>query len=277
MLASLAQPAHAGRLFRLTIRSALHILFPTSCTTCSRTLRGDAIPFVCDQCWHSIRPLQGPACPRCARPFPSPHALIHSPTHLCGDCRRKKPAFTRAWSLYPYASPLREAIALFKYHKRYALAGALGELLTKALPHEIEVDLIMPVPLHPARLRTREFNQSLLLAQALSDRLETPLSYTNLVRVRDTIAQISLPRSARLANLRGAFALRMPKALRANRVLLVDDVYTTGTTLHECAKVLRRAGASDVYGLTLARAVDQAAPAGAIAQLTRDTALHEGM
>ena len=277
MLASLARPADAGRLFRLTARSALHVLFPTPCTTCSRRLRGDSIPFICDQCWHSIRPLEGPSCPRCARPFSSPHALIHSPTHLCEDCRRRKPAFTRTWSLYPYASPLREAITLFKYQKRYALAGALGDLLIKALPPELEVDLIMPVPLHPVRLRTREFNQSLLLAEALSRRLETPLSYTNLIRVRDNVAQTSLPRSARLANLRRAFALRMPQALRTRRVLIVDDVYTTGTTLNECAKVLRRAGASDVYGLTLARTVDQAVQSARLVQPARDTALNEGM
>jgi predicted amidophosphoribosyltransferase len=98
----------------------------------------------------------------------------------------------------------------------------------------------------------------LLLAESVSRRLGVALSYTNLIRIRDNSAQTSLPRSARLTNLRQAFRVRVPAAVRARRVLVVDDVFTTGTTLNECAKVLRKAGAGDVYVLTLARAVDPA-------------------
>ena len=180
--------------------------------------------------------------------------------------------------MYPYVSPLREAISLLKYERKYALAGSLCRLLGDALPAELNIDVIMPVPLHPIRLREREFNQSLLFAQAVSRRLGTGLSYTNLIRVANNPAQTSLSRSARLANLRQAFRLRTPEAVQGCRVLLVDDVLTTGTTLHECAKVLRKAGTGDVYALTLARALDPAMlPDAVLLTPARETVRTKGM
>jgi len=235
----------------------IRAIFPVQCAACERRLTDDPVPFFCRTCWGQIRPLSGPACPRCDRPFPSPVASTFSPTHLCGDCRKRMPSFTKAWSLYPYDTPLREAIALLKYRGKYGMAPSLCRLLMAALPASLDVDVIMPVPLHPARLRGREYNQSLLLAQAVSRQLATPLSYSNLVRVIDTQAQTTLPRSARLSNLRHAFRLRTPRTVQGQRVLVVDDVFTTGTTLHECAKALRKAGAGDVYVLTLARTLDR--------------------
>lgn len=182
-------------------------------------------------------------------------SLRHSPTHLCGACRKSKPAYTEAWSLYPYVPPLREAICLFKYSGKVALADALAELLIRAFPAVPAADLVMPVPLHPTRLREREFNQSLLLAERLSRWLRIPLSFANLVRVRATEAQTRLRRSARLKNLRQAFQVWRPQEVAGKRVLLIDDVWTTGTTVNECAKALRRAGTGHVFALTVARAV----------------------
>jgi ComF family protein len=166
------------------------------------------------------------------------------------------PFFTKAWSAYAYASPLREAIGLLKYEKKYGLAESLCGLLLNALPPGLDADLVMPVPLHPARLRQREFNQSLLLAESVAGRLGITLSYTNLVRTRDNPAQTSLPRSTRLTNLRRAFHIRRPGEIQSRRILVVDDVFTTGTTLNECARALRTAGAAETYALTLARTVD---------------------
>jgi ComF family protein len=125
-----------------------------------------------------------------------------------------------------------------------------------ALPSGIDVDVMIPVPLHPARLRTREFNQSLLLADQLGRYLALPVSATNLVRTAATDPQTTLTRQARLRNLRKAFAVRRPQDIAEKRILLVDDVFTTGTTLNECAKTLRKAGAGPVFALTLARTVD---------------------
>lgn len=249
---------YASLTLQRTTRRALRVLFPMQCETCDRPLADDPVPFFCRTCWSYIRPLQGPACPRCARPFASHLASAYSPTHTCAECRTRKPAFSKAWSGYPYASPLSEAISLLKYERKYGLAASLSRLLVNVLPPTLDADLVIPVPLHPARLREREFNQSLLLADSVARRLRVPLCYTNLIRVRDNPAQTSLPRSTRLTNLRRAFQVRRSEAVRGRRILLVDDVLTTGTTLNECAKALRKAGAGDVYAVTLARAVDPA-------------------
>ena len=235
------------------MRRALHVVLPVDCSSCGVPLDEDPVPFFCRQCWGSIHPLRGPACPRCGAPFASATALTYSPNHLCTACRLRPPSFTRAWSLYPYEGPLQDAIRLFKYHSKVALADSLGELMAAASRDLPAVDAIAPVPLHASRLRAREFNQSLLLADRLSRRLGVPLSYGNLIRLRDTQPQTELTRSARLKNLRRAFSVRHPEEVDGKHLLLVDDVFTTGTTVNECAKALRKAGAADVFVCTLAR------------------------
>lgn len=241
--------------FVSAIRRLLHAVLPVRCAGCEMTLDGDPVPFFCRACWGSLQPLRGPFCPCCGRPFPSSYALQYSPAHLCGPCRTTPPAYTRAWSLYPYASPLREAVHLFKYRKKFALADALGALMDHAPIGTVHVDVIIPVPLSPARLRHREYNQSLLLADRLSEAKHIPLSYDNLIRTRETAPQTELTRAVRLKNLKRAFAVRRPQDIVGKRVLLVDDVFTTGTTVNECAKTLRKSGASAVYVCTLARTV----------------------
>jgi ComF family protein len=158
---------------------------------------------------------------------------------------------TQAWSLFPYQTPLKEAITLFKYRGKLSLATPLARALIEALPALPSLDGIIPVPLHPQRLREREYNQSLLLADRLSRQTGIPLVLACLVRIRPT----SLSKKERLTNLRGAFSVAKPAHIQGKRILLVDDVFTTGTTLHECAKALRRAGCGPVFGLTLARMV----------------------
>ena len=238
------------------VRQASRLLLPMDCTTCAQPLTDDPVPFFCRRCWDLIRPLHGPSCPRCHRPCPSPSALTYSPTHECGDCRTREPNYSQVWAPYAYCSPLQDAIALFKYRGRVALADALSSLLLKALPERLEFDRLMPIPLHPNRLRQREFNQSLLLADRIGSALGLPVSYRNLIRTVDTDPQISLPRAARLHNLRKAFAIRAPQDVAGARILLVDDVFTTGTTASECARVLLKAGAKQVAVLALARSVD---------------------
>lgn len=237
------------------IRRLFHAILPVQCVTCHCALTDDPVPFFCRSCWSSLQPLRGPFCPCCGRPFASPHALQHSPAHLCSACRNRHPSYTKAWSLYQYASPLQEAVRLFKYRKKVALAHALGELMNQVPIGNIRADLIMPVPLYPTRLRDREYNQSLLLADRVSQAACIPLSYDNLIRIRETAPQTELSRAVRLKNLRRAFAVRRPKDITGKRILIIDDVFTTGTTVNECAKTLRKAGASEVYVFTLARTV----------------------
>src|SRR2546428_13378192 len=154
----------------------LHWVFPTDCAVCKRPAADRRLPFFCRDCWETIRPIEGSVCPRCGRPFDSPLALTSSPGHLCGPCRKKPPAFDRALSPYRYEGVLEKAVHLFKYRRRDALATPLADLMLVWVDKLPSVSLIMPVPLHPGRLRGREFNQALLLADRLPDRPRPPLA-----------------------------------------------------------------------------------------------------
>ncbi len=237
------------------LRTFLHVIFPSTCANCKTPLWDDPVPFVCQACWETVTPISGPCCPHCGGPFASPVALQHSPTHECGACRSKPPAFTQTWSLFPYQSPLKEAIILFKYRGKRSLTKPFLQAMIPALPTLPTVDVLMPVPLHPQRLREREYNQSLLLAHGLSQHLQIPLVLSCLLRIKATVPQTSLSRKERLTNLHRAFSIDDATRIKDKRILLIDDVFTTGTTLHECAKALRKAGSGPVYGLTLARMI----------------------
>ncbi len=234
-------------------RHLLHTLLPMGCASCGVALGGDPVPFFCRSCWRKIRPLAGPACPRCGRPFPSPAALRYSPAHRCSDCHHRRPSYTRAWSLYAYEGPLRDAICLYKYRGKVSLRDALGQLMARHWPDVEPVDMVIPVPLHPTRLREREFNQVLLLADGLSRRAGAPVRPAMLTRSRETRPQAGLTRRQRRLGLRRCFTVPRPETIAGKRILLIDDVFTTGTTVNECAKALRKAGSGDVYVVTLAR------------------------
>ena len=164
------------RNFKRLLRQGIDAVLPVNCAGCDQPLWGDPIPFFCQSCWTGIHPIQDPRCPRCSFPFPSSLALLHSPSHQCGNCRIRPPAFSQAWTLYPYQSPLKEAIGLFKYHGKISLAHPLANLMLKALNPLPPIDVICPVPLHPDRLKEREYNQSLLLA----DRVEPAPRHSSL-------------------------------------------------------------------------------------------------
>ncbi|HYM37985.1 MAG TPA: ComF family protein [Nitrospiraceae bacterium] len=249
------EPAGLLSAWTSLLRRALHAVLPVECAECGTALADDPVPFFCRTCWTAIKPLAGPACPSCGLPFASEVALTYSPDHRCLSCRLHPPTFTKAWACHTYEPPLQNAIHLFKYRGKVALASALGTLMRHAWRQPMDADILMPVPLHPSRLHEREYNQSLLLADELNRDLRLPLVYDNLVRLRATPPQTELNRSERLANLRRCFSVRQPADVDGKRVLLIDDVMTTGTTANECAKVLRKAGANAVYVLTLARTV----------------------
>ena len=238
------------------IRHAVRFFLPADCAACGMPLTTDPVPLFCKACWETIAPLRLARCSQCDRPLPSPVALTYSPTHRCHHCTVRPPAYAKAWTLYPYLPPLQDAICLFKYRGKVSLAKPLGQLMLKGLPASLDADLVIPVPLHPTRLREREFNQSLLLADQVAQYVGRPLSFTNLVRTAPSEPQSTLSRKERLKNLRRAFAVRQPQSIAQKRILLIDDVFTTGTTVNECAKVLREAGAEAIFVLTLARTIE---------------------
>ena len=248
-------PNHASEWVRGLVRRAIRFFLPVHCSNCSSLLADDPIPHFCSGCWSAISLLPDARCARCDRPFPSSIATTYSPGHVCQPCADRPPSYTKAWTLYPYMPPLQHAIRLFKYQGKVSLAAPLAALMIARLPPLDSIDVIIPVPLHIQKLREREFNQSLLLADHIGRHLDIPVVYTNLVRTAPTPAQTTLSRKSRQKNLRRAFAVRRPDAIVNKRILLIDDVFTTGTTVNECAKALRRAGSADVFALTLGRTV----------------------
>ncbi|HAA02631.1 MAG TPA: hypothetical protein DCE18_04585, partial [Syntrophobacteraceae bacterium] len=199
-----------------------------------------------------------PWCPSCGAPFlDSPQ----SDNHLCGDCLKNSFAFDAARSAVLYAGVARERIHQLKFGRQLHWSPALVDLLTKTTGWEEAlqaVDFILPVPLHHQRLRERGFNQAGLIGGELGLRWSIPVRFGVLVRHRATQPQTRLGRQERLENVQGAFAVAKPELLRSRSVLLVDDVFTTGTTLSECARVLKRAGARRVTAVTVARVVPDA-------------------
>jgi ComF family protein len=204
-------------------------------------------------------PIAEGVCSVCGERLFSPYALAGS---LCGLCQRAEPPFVRATAYGSYESGLRELIHLLKFGGVRPAANVLGRMLAEAISAlEPEfggnVVAVIPVPLHRVKLRQRGFNQAELIAWAalkmksLDDRLK--LCPAVLERKRETTSQIGLTRHQRRENLRGAFGVAQADAVKGREVLVVDDVFTTGATVSECARVLRRAGATKVWVATVAR------------------------
>ncbi|NTW67273.1 MAG: ComF family protein [Nitrospirae bacterium] len=237
-------------------KRALDLLLPAPCSFCRAPVADSGIPRFCSQCWLELSPVQGPVCPCCGRPFGSQESLAHSPEHECLTCRTDPPHFDQALAAGLFEGPLREAIHVYKYRPVRSLGKHLAAWMAEQVRMTVHLDLTMPVPLHRKRLRQRGFNQALILAHGISERFSVPLLYDNLMRLRSTRPQVELSGPERRSNVKGAFGLVRPAEVRDKRILLIDDVFTTGATMNECAKVLKEAGAASVTVLTLARTVE---------------------
>jgi ComF family protein len=235
-------------------------LFPPRCRACGGWIRGRDSEYFCSSCRPSIQLVKHPLCTICGRPFLD----ASGEDHPCGMCVNRTPHFAqaRAWACYPREElaehPLRSVVQKFKYGRKVSLGKPLGRLMARGCEdflNECRPDLIVPVPLHPKRLRWRGFNQSVLLARQVSRAYEMPMDPFILLRRRETPPQTQLTEEERRKNMRGAFALNQEKSVDGKIILLVDDIYTSGATVDECSRALERAGAKAVYVLTLARAV----------------------
>ncbi|MEZ5367377.1 MAG: ComF family protein [Bryobacterales bacterium] len=197
---------------------------------------------VCSSCIDAFAPDRDiPRCPQCARGFATSEAVAAG---ACGICQRETPKFDRAAVAGPYEGALRRAIHLLKYDGMAPLARPLGERLALAAAPFADFDAIVPAPLHWRRRWGRGFNQSDLLARELSRQIQIPLD-RRLLRTRSTPPQAGLSASERRRNVQGAFAPAGDKtAIRGKKLIVVDDVMTTGATLEACARVLKRAGAA---------------------------------
>jgi ComF family protein len=232
------------------------LLFPTLCLSCNKVLlERSGHPF-CPDCYAGIRFIAAPLCPVCGIPYPAEE----SPDHVCGDCLLKKRHIGSARSLGIYESVLHDVIHAFKYGGNLTLGEQLGRLMAEHTYPSFRIrdyTLILPVPLHSRRLRQRGFNQSVILAREISRRHGVAMDFRTLRRIVDTESQAGLKKEERRSNIRKAFNLKDPERIRGQKILLVDDVYTTGSTLSECAKTLLKEGAEAVGALTLARAIQE--------------------
>ena len=225
------------------LRTGLDWLLPLHCRLCGEQVAWELE--LCPGCYRDL-PWLKTACRRCADPLPA-----EPQTLLCGRCLRRPPPFDRVIAPLHFAPPVDGLIHAYKFHGDLAAGRLLANLLAAATTAS-RPELLLPVPLHARRLRQRGFNQSLELARQLSRQRRLPLADRLLVRCRDTPPQRLLPASERRANVRGAFALRGP--LSARHVAVLDDVMTTGQTMMEICRLLRRAGAARIEVWVVARA-----------------------
>lgn len=224
---------------------ALRVILPPRCLLCGG--RGANSGDLCEGCARDF-PRNDVCCPRCALP-------LKTPAPLCGECLDREPPFASAWAPFRYAHPLDLLEARFKFRGDLAAGRVLADLMIERAVDDAPArpDLIVAVPLHVSRLRERGYNQAFELAKPVAGALGVPIARDGLARIRATPAQTGLDAAARRRNLRGAFAVPRGASL-PKHIALFDDVVTTGATVRECARVLRRAGVERIDVWALARA-----------------------
>ena len=225
------------------VESILNLIFPPRCVGCSKT--GN---FFCQKCREKLVYLPPPLCVKCSEP-------IHSGT-ICHQCRSRQWNIDGIQSAFQYEGAIRQAIIQFKYHNVKALAEPLARLMVPRLElSPLNADMLIPVPSHPQRLRERGYNQAALLAGKLGRLTFIPVDDRALVRTKNTPQQAKTDSLAqRIENMADAFACKS-RDLSGKRILLIDDVCTSGTTLNSCAIPLKAAGAASVHGITLAKEI----------------------
>lgn len=229
------------------------IFFPSFCELCSSLLEFPRERVICHSCWKSIRTSHPSYCICCGRFFEA----LEEP-HLCQDCLQKRPPFSHHRSCGKYKGKLKDIILLYKYRHFQVLGKDLARFVYRALGREEEiwwkVDTVIPVPLHPKRKKERGFNQAQIIAKELARIKGIELGDGLLVKTKNVPPQTSLRIEERVENVSGAFGVVDGEKIRGKGVLLVDDVYTTGSTIRECSSVLRNAGVEEVKALTIAQA-----------------------
>jgi ComF family protein len=249
----------ATRVVRAGLDGLLSVALAPCCAACGARLECALGSVVCDRCWTSIRRLSPPFCDRCGEPLAT-WRVTSVERGRCPRCRRQTRLVLRVAVVGEYEGTLRAIIHAWKYDGRRSLGSDLARLLRLAGAEILaSAEAAVPVPLHPWRRYSRGFNQ----ARDLASRLDVPV-LDALRRTRHTSSQVDLPSARRHANVRGAFAVTPGWMLQSRtwritgrRLVLVDDVTTTGATLEACARVLMAAGAAEVSALTLARTVDR--------------------
>jgi ComF family protein len=231
---------------------ALGLVYPEACQLCHAESASAATGLVCAKCWTNVRFIRQPFCDQCGLPYEGNLTT----TFVCSNCHELKFHFTSARSAVVAKSVVLEAVHRFKYSHALWFEPFLADLLVREAAPALrrwDWDFLVPVPLHSLKLREREFNQAERLAGHLSRATQIPLNSQILRRVNPTATQTLLTRGQRAANMKNAFAVRSGTKLTGKRIVVVDDVFTTGATTNACAQALQGAGAAEVCVWTVAR------------------------
>ncbi|MDO5425658.1 MAG: ComF family protein [Eubacteriales bacterium] len=222
-----------------------NLLFPAKCPLCGDILEKRRL--ICEACKKEVHFIGEPRCKKCGKP------LRRAETESCRDCEKSKHWYTRGICAVSYEGAMRNAVGRFKYQNKRCYAEFFTEIMWKAAEKHLRIwkpDVVIPIPLHPKRRKKRGFNQAYLLAKPIGERLGVPVLEHGLLRTVPTSPQKNLDRKKRQINLKRAFKIGADD-VKLKRVLLVDDIYTTGSTIDAAAMVLRRAGAKEVFFLAL--------------------------
>ncbi len=234
------------------LNAELGLVYPEVCQLCHAERATAREGFVGAQCWKQVRFIRPPFCDRCGLPFEGDITTAFT----CTNCHDLELFFTSARSAVVAKTAVLEVIHRFKYSRALWFENFLADLLLReAVPalRGKNFEAVIPVPLHPLKLREREFNQAEILARQLGDALKIPTETKILSRISPTLTQTKLTRDQRASNMAGAFAVRDGLRLDGKKFILLDDVFTTGATTNACAKALRQAGAAEVCVWTVAR------------------------
>ena len=230
------------------------VMFPPQCLGCDEIFHPHSRQVFCPSCEEKIKFITGDICPVCGTTF------FDSPakSHLCGNCMENKTYFSFARAAVGYETIILNAIHQFKYGNNISVGALLASFMANFSFPDVDFtnySLIIPVPLHIKRLRQRGFNQSLILARALARKWQIPVNFSLLKRHKFTETQTGMNKTERKQNINGAFEVSDKGKIADKNIILVDDVYTTGATVNECAKELSKAKAKKVVVLTLARVI----------------------
>jgi len=235
--------------------SLLNFIFPPFCASCHKKILQQKSGLICEACWDSLERWEAQCCQRCGE------QLQVSPENqmplLCPKCRIPDWACADIRAIGPFKAPLADAIHLLKYSDRRSVVQKLSHYMEHSISGAEQyqaADLILSVPLHPARKRERVYNQAQLLAQALGKIMNKAYPENIISRARHTQTQTKLNKQQRLENVKDIFTVRKPELVKGKTVILIDDVLTTGATIGSCARTLLEAGASRVLALTAAAA-----------------------
>lgn len=238
----------------LFLQKLFNLLLPPRCLKCGKILSEHN--GLCAECFNKIRFISAPMCFCCGRPFTDSTGIKFAAKQLCGKCmQQKKHLFALQRSAFIYDDESKNLILDLKFRDKTTNAETLANFLYSA-GYDIwqqKPDVLIPVPIHRLRLIKRRYNQCAELAKHLSQKTQVPTDFTSLIRYRNTIPQVELSGHARRNNLKQAFTVKNPQNIKGKKVVLIDDVSTTGSTLNECAKTLHKAGVAEIYALTLAR------------------------